>query len=254
MTIFNPRDGVNFFEKGLMKSPHMPLLILVILCAPLIALAAGTNAASSVQTNFIQDAILSGGEVNDVIRLANLCGISNVAEVKTFHYIPSSSRGIKVISSEEASGRTVTFQSLIVLREDWSYKAKPAGSGKLFTVGKFRVEDPSPQVHKLATFSSTNGIIRVALGERISLEEADKMVKAFTTGRIQYQTDSIRRQIQIEPMRGPIIPFDFSKPESVASSDKDAHFVATFAGSLDRFEFILDGDSVTIVSVIHVLV
>jgi hypothetical protein len=208
--------------------------------------AAGASGQVSIRTNFVADAVLRPEELAAVVGLAESCGVGQVASVESFHYLPSTSRGILVTSLERTNGRKVSFDTVEVFREGWAYKSKPADPAKTRSSGQFWVEaQRSPTAHELTTFSTPRGTIRVELGSGVPIDVADGIVRAFTTGRIRYSDEFIPRRSK---------GADFMRPNWLRKSDEGNLYEASFSGSLNRYQFTLVGDEVRIVSVIYVRV
>ena len=95
---------------------------------------------------------------------------------------------------EHTNGRKVSFDTLEVFREGWAYKSKPADPAKARSIGQFWVEaQQPPTAHELTTFSTPRGMIRVELSSGIPIGVADRIIRAFTTDRIQYSDQFTER-------------------------------------------------------------
>jgi|SRR5947209_4169149 len=226
-----------------MKAQGAIFCILLAVLSQLDMTAAGTNSLGGIRTNFVSDAILNPAELAAVVGLAKSCGMDQVARVETFHYLPSLSRGISVISVERTNGRKVTFDRVEVFREGWAY-SQPAGPVPVKSDGEFWVRPmKSVTVHTLTTFVTSNGTIRVNLSPRIPIGMADKVVKAFATGRIKYSdqfTESLSKGA------------NFSRPNWLGRAEKSNHYEISFSGSLNHYEFVLEGDDVRILVIHHI--
>jgi len=208
-------------------------------------LAPDTNSLGGIRTSFIADAVLKPEELAAVVRLAKSCGMGPVATVETFHYLPLVSRGISVISVERTNGRKVTFDTVEVFREGWAYRSKPVAPAPVKSDGEFWVESlKALTVHELTTFITPTNTVRVNVSPGIPTAIADRIVKAFTTGRIKYSDEFV----------GPHpTGADFSQPGRLSRAEKRNQYEISFSsGRLDRYEFILVGDDVRILSVIFI--
>lgn len=221
---------------------------ITILIACLNVTASVTN--PPVRTNFVADAILSADEMDLVVKFAKSRGFGEVAEVKTFHYLPTLYRGILVTSQEKAIGRKITYKTLEIFREEWSWKTKPKGAGQVTSMGKFWVEglDGWPKEIELTTFATSKGIIRVRVEDEIPIASADEIIKRFTTGKILYAN---------EFDKGTAEHINFSRPNRLRISRKDdpgaeTHYWISFSESNDQIEFVLSKNDVKVVSVVHV--
>jgi hypothetical protein len=223
-----------------------------ILCAVLALLfqrgirAADANSQGGIRTNFVADAVLRPDELAAVVGLAKSCGVGQVASVESFHYLPSTSRGILVTSIERTNGRKVTFDTVVVFREGWAYKSKPADPAKGRSSGQFWVDpQQSPTAHELTTFSTPRGTIRVELSSGVPIDVADRIIKAFTTGRIRFSDQFTEIQSK---------GADFLRPTWLGRSDSANAYEISFSGGLNRYRFMLVGDTVQIVFVIAVYI
>ena len=225
----------------------MTAVVVALFACSLRGIAAGsTNNPSSVQMNFVADATLSADEVKAIVKLAESCGIGKVTEVKTFHHLPSSIRGILVTSDKKVDGRKVTFQTLEVFREGWARETKPTSPAQAKSVGAFWVPGMAwPQTHELMSFATAKGTILVNMDAEIPIDVADRIVRAFATGRIRYANDVLPRLMRAE---------DFSRPEWLSKSSKGDRFWISFSGRLDRYEFTLSGSDVEVLRVVHVFI
>jgi len=220
------------------------LCTLLALLFPRTIKAADTNSQGGIRTKFVADAVLKPEELAAVVDLAKSCGMGQVASIESFHYLPSIIHGILVTSIEHTNGRKVTFSTVEVFREGWAYKPKPADLAKGRSSGQFWVDaQQSPTIHELTMFSTPQGTIRVELSSGIRLDVADRIIKAFTTGRIKYSDESTNRSSKRA---------DFFRPDWLGRSDSVNTYEITFSGGLNRYRFTLAGETVEIVSVIFV--
>jgi hypothetical protein len=204
-----------------------------------------------VRTKFVTDAVLSPDELNIVVKFAKSRGMSNVAEVETFHYQPGNLyRGIKVTSPEKVSGRKITYQTLEIFREGWNWKAKPTTPGQVISVGPFWVEGLAswPKDNELTTFVTAKGTIRVNVEAEIPIATADKIIKCFATGKILYADELMKVTRE---------HINFSQPKHLRISHKDGpeaalHYWISFSQSNEQFKFVLRDNDVKVVSVVEV--
>jgi len=232
----------------------------------LLALLPVSNDAAQIRTNFVTNAALSTDDLDAVVKLAKQCGMSNVEEVDTFYYRPgTTSCGVEVKSPELVNGREITFQTLIVNRDGWSYRTNPGGAQQIPRVGSFWVYPRvRPEDHKETIFKVGNDTLRVTISDEIPIQTADKIVEAFGSGRIHFKDDTVKRQVEQENLTP---PGTFTKPAylhptwvgtsegqnfNLGPPERENHFWITFYGSLDRYEFDLDGDNVKILAVVWV--
>ncbi len=74
---------------------NLPLIFVGAILAQGLAVA-GPNEATPIQTNFVSGATLSGSELNAVVQLANVCGITNVTKVSTERHLS----GVSIVVRE----------------------------------------------------------------------------------------------------------------------------------------------------------
>jgi hypothetical protein len=208
--------------------------------------ATPTNTVASVKTNYVSNGILTADELDTVVKLANSCGIIQVAEVSTFHRLPSLDPSIEVIGADYINGRKVTYETLEVFKEGWAWRTKPTGTLSAVSIGQFWVEG-IPEHHELTIFNTGKGPIRVNVDGKIPIDVADRIVKAITVGTIHYSKtfDLARQSFEIE---------DRSQPNwiKVRVEDQSGHYWIGFGGSLNEYQLELNGEDVTMLSVTFV--
>ena len=203
-----------------------------------------TNSGVSVHTSFIANARLDAAELSNVVKVANMCGIQQVAEVRTFYYLPTSSRGIEVTGADHVSGRNVTYQTLEIFREGWFYKAKPAGTLQAISVGPFWVDGLGfPTTHKATLFDTVNGSIRLQVGAGISTNDADTIISAFTS------TNFLVRESQgIGSVDWPLIKSEnLSRPNMLMKAETKDHYLIWFSEGLN-YECVVSSNKVWVLS------
>jgi hypothetical protein len=202
--------------------------------------AATTNAPVPIHTNFVSDAVLTADEVGTIVKLAKKCGISHVAEVRTFHYLPTLVRGIEVTSTDDVDGRNATYETLKVFRKDWSGATVPSAPFAAISLGDFWVNGPGiPELHTATLFNVARETIHVQVGPDIPIETADTIIKAFTTTNI-FGTAS--RTFLSE---------DLSRPDFLGSAGLENLYWIGFSGSDNRYEFTVTGSKVRITAEVH---
>lgn len=232
----------------------------------LLALLPLRNDAAQLRTNFVTNAVLSVDDLDAVVKLAKQCRMNNIGEVRTFYYRPGRAFcGIEVKSPEVLNGRVITFQTLRIDRDGWSYRTNLGGAQQIPRVRSFWVYPPVRlEDHKEFTFKVGNDILRVEISDKIPLETADKIVTAFDAGRIHFKDDSVKRRVEPENLTPPDTcrKPTYSHPTWMGTSmaqnfnlgtpETQNHFWISFSGSLDRYEFDLEGDGVKILAVVSV--
>lgn len=205
--------------------------------------AADADGPGNIRTKFVADAALSQEDLLSVVALAESRGIKHIASVETFHYLPSNNCGIRVTSLEHTNGRQVTFDTVEVFREGWAYKPNPTNTT---SKGPFWVDQQAPPVtHELTMFGTPRGTVRVELASGVPIDVADRIIKAFNSGRIAYAG----RYTQAECKSA-----DFTRPNWLQKSNEAGLYEMSCSGGLNRYRFKLSGEEVEIVFVIHVAV
>jgi hypothetical protein len=228
---------------------------------PVIFLLAWTSwccEAAQIRTNFVATGVLSSLEVSNVVRLAEECGISNVAEVSTVYQRPSTSWAICVKSQEIVTGRRIDYQTLQVFSDSGSGPwRQPSASQPPLRVGQFWVPRTVhlPVVdHEALAFETGTGEIRVEILGDIPLEIADKIVNSFAAGRIRFADENVRRRGEPGTLTLPrtFVKPAYSHPTEIRKSPQESHYSISFSDSLDEYVFDLDGEEVNILTVIHI--
>lgn len=175
-----------------MKLKFLTCFLMALVAAPKVCVSAqSTNTASppEVKTTFDPHAQLTPEEVRDVVQLAQKCGISNVASIRTSNVIPSSRYTIEVNGREEVTGRKVRYDNLRVDQPSWMGANWHPGP-QAINVGKFWA---GPHLTMdLTIFQVTNLTLRVRLTGSLSLETADAMLAAIGAGKIRFADESVR--------------------------------------------------------------
>jgi hypothetical protein len=161
---------------------------------------------ASLTTNFVKDAELSVAEVNQVVSLAVQCGIPDVDQIRTFHYLPGLARGISVKSKERRSGRSVSYDTVSLGHTGWN--TLPPGA-KAKRLGAFWVNEPYLRTTLLREFAISNKTVRVQIGENIDMALADKVIPLVVARKVRFENDSARRQFE---------ELDLSEPASFDKS------------------------------------
>ncbi len=156
----------------------------------------GTNSLEilGVRTEFDPDYVLSTNEVGAVLKLASLCGVTNVAKIYTYNIHPSPAYGVGILGPEAIQGREIRGVDLFVNDERWT---KPRlGHEVSLSNGKFWVGAADIQTNIYTTFTFSGRSTRIMLFESISLATADKIFEAFGTGKIKYQDEKSKEDLK----------------------------------------------------------
>lgn len=209
-----------------------------------------TNNGVPLHTNFIADAGLDATELRSVVKLAKLCGMEQVAEVRTFHYLPTSYRGIEVTGADQISGRNITYKTLEIFREGWTYKPKPTGPLQTISVGPFWVEGLGiPATHTATLFNTVSGSVRVNVEAGISNNVADTIIRAFTSTNFLVRESKGIGGLEIGGVDRSLIEREnLSRPDMLTKGETSDYYWIRFAGGLN-YECVLSSNKVCVVSV-----
>lgn len=199
--------------------------------------ARGQAQSSRVETNFATGAELSPRDLDAVVKLANLCGLDRVSGVSTERHL--SRVTICVSGDEQIVGRRVLFKTLMVHREGWPGEGpKPDGAK---SVDEFWIGSPTKPIQEERTIVRVgNRTLRVGLLNGIKPEGADRVIEAFVSGRVRYQSNYLKDRIWVA---------DFTRPNWLGISGGKCW--ASFASSpLRRVVFDVQDNDVVITDVI----
>ena len=219
-------------ELGSLAAMNLPLILVGAILAQGLAVPV-SNGATLIETNFVSGATLSGSELDAVVQLANVCGITNVTGVSTERHLSVVS--IVVRGDEKIEARRVRFKTLLARRVGWPGGKLPTTATR--SVGEFWMESTTrPQEEERMIVRIGDREVRVGLLNGIKPGVADKIVEAFVKGRV----------------RGAGLPgVDVTRPSWIGISGGKTYII--FASSPhERFTFTLEGDQVTIVDQIRV--
>ncbi len=208
--------------------------------------ATPTNNVVSLHTDFTADARLDATELSNVVKLASMCGIEQVAEVRTFHYFPTSSRGIEVTSADQMSGRNITYKTSEIFREGWAYKSKQTGSMQAISVGPFWVEGLGiPTTHTAKLFNTVNGFIHVEVETGISTNVADMIINAFTSTNFLVRESQGIGSVDKSLIEGE----NLSRPDRLVKARTAGHYGISFSGGGSIYECGFSSNKTSVFSV-----
>lgn len=219
-------------------------IVLTILVAQGLVCCFGADktSLSGVRTNFIPEAVLPERDLKTVVKLAQDCGVTEVAEVFTFKIDSSSYCGIGVKGVETKDGRQLSSVNALVCSKKWGSQRSKRARDVIKSSGSFWIERGDVCTNVVTTFMVPSGTVRVQLADSVSLETADKIVDAFAKGHIKYG-ESLRRKDDLKGV-------DFSRPVSLeAKGDAFAACYSPLPWVSVYVYFTLDPDGITIVGV-----
>jgi hypothetical protein len=199
---------------------------------------------SGIQTDFSKGRNLSTEEAKAVIKLANQGGVTNIAKVSTYYRHPTSELGINVSGAEVITGRFVSFVTVHIFTERLAGElANPtnvmASEGEFWVRRGFGV-----QTNTLAVLHVRDRTVRVRVGEKVTLEQADRLVAAFAERKIRYK---------VTP--GNVGRPDFSRPESLRVGKDGSIWVTYSCGDWCSvsFECVLEKAEVVVIDTASII-
>ena len=197
-----------------------------------------SNGATPVQTNFVSGVTLSVSELNAVVVLASICGITDVTRVSTARHLSGDS--IEVRGDEKIDARRVLFKTLLVRCVGWPGGKLPPKA--IRSIGEFWVEASTrPQEDERTIVRVDNRTFWVGLLNGIKPEGTDKVIGAFVNGRVRYDSDSLKDRVS---------NIDFTQPTWLGISGGKCWISFSSPGPQRRIIFQLNGSDVTILDVI----
>jgi hypothetical protein len=156
----------------------------------------GTN---SITLNYIDDTKLTQAQVQTVLALAKDCGLKSPARVRTLLTRPTNHRLISVQSTVRTNGRKSIFDEVFINYSKWSQNSREREAGAKYH-GDFWVDPPCLRTNSYTLVQINNHPVKLQLDEHIPLPLADKMLKCFEEGKIEFPTgmrmDLTREQLQ----------------------------------------------------------
>src|SRR5258707_394471 len=80
-------------------------------CALLFVGCVSLRGEENARTEFVSQCRLSSNEVTSIVSLAHSCGVTDVAEVRTYYIHPTTKCGITVTGAENINGRRVSYMT-----------------------------------------------------------------------------------------------------------------------------------------------
>lgn len=164
------------------------MVLLLSLCSLLpITNHAQTTNTNSITFNYIDDAKLTPNQVETVLTLAKGCGLKSPAVIGTGKTLPFAARFVYVQSAERTNHRKTTFDSVSINYSEWSKGKWKKQAGAKY-LGDFWVNPPYLDTNSFALFQINNRPVNLQFDENIPLPLADKMLKCFEDGKIEFAT------------------------------------------------------------------
>ena len=192
-----------------------------------------------LKTTFAEKAKLSPAEIKEVRALARRCGLTNLAEIRTFQYLPVGGNGVEVINTSLIQGRDRRFVSLIVNKVGWS-GGPPDGHS--IRTKHFWANPEEKSFQWMRSYTVNRQSFEVAIGSGITTNVADVA--------IPYILNEIRqRQIQaaqpVQPNQSLLLLDDWNefkslKPYRIGRSDMEkGQYELTFNEGVGRGLFVI---------------
>lgn len=212
---------------------NLPLILVGAILAQGLTVAASFG-ATLIQTNFASGATLLGSELDSVVQLAKVCGITNVTGVVTERHLDGVS--IFVRGDEKIEARRVRFKVLRARRAGWLGGKLPTTPTR--SVGEFWVDSTNRPVEVERTIVQVgNHTFWVVLSDGIKPEGADKVIGAFVNGRVRYDSDNLKYQAE---------RIGFAQPTWLGISGGQNCIRFSHERHTTEIKFHLNGDEVTV--------
>jgi hypothetical protein len=235
-----------------MSAPKTTSLLLLV-CGILQCVGADTGGRTNsspqkvpqIKTIFVDDAKLTDQEVKDVVSLARQCGISEPGEIRTFHYLPTTHRGISVKSVELVQGSDITFDEIHIGNIKWT-KSVPDENTK--RVADFCATPSEKYTTHLRVYDFRGEQIRVQIWAGITPELADKIIPLIAAKKVRFPDNKglINSNNEMKMM------IDL-KPSGISKND-DGGLWLHVSGLLNVVKFRFDNGEIVLEQVIHIVI
>jgi len=168
-------------------------------CLQATVVAGQTNQAKravspeKITTNFIAEAHLTASEIKQVLELAKACGIDRPSEVRTFHYLPSVTKGISVKSVERVDGRNTSFDTVTISKLGWEERDSDKSSKR---VGDFWAGAEAKYSTLLRRYEFKKATIQISIGKGIDVAFADKVIPLIDAKKVCFESDWVRQEFE----------------------------------------------------------
>jgi len=149
----------------------------------------------SFERKYIQAAKLTKAQEQNIIELANQCGITNVAKISTYYLRPTRNRGITVESVEEIAGRDVSCDVLEIRYEKWwpQIGGPPKGDNQ---IGDFSAGNARPRKQTILKVGNKEYRTRSIAG--LTIEECEAILAEFLKGNYKLARGKRNRLEQVD--------------------------------------------------------
>jgi hypothetical protein len=175
-------------------SPFAILALIAALLLQPIGFCQYVGPLSAIATDFTRGSKLSDNEVRAVVKLAQKAGIKNISKIYSYYMLPTSVVGIGVNGAETIDGRKVSFASVDIDTEGVLEELSRNFTNVLHSEGTFWVRAHGVRTNTLTLFEMKGETIRIELGQRVPLSQADKIVAALSAGKFGSPTQRRKKK------------------------------------------------------------
>lgn len=189
----------------------------LLICGSCVVLWGGASGSAveppkAIKTDFAAGANLLPSELKQVVALAKQCGMVDVAEVSTFHYVPGGGRGISVKSTERVDGRNTSFDT-VTIHKSGSDSPSPSKDG-VIRDGNFWGDKDSKHTTVLRSYEFNKQAVKIEIGLGVDIAFADKVIPLIGANEGLIHKESVRRQFEA---------LANSKPQAIYKGDFDGY-------------------------------
>ena len=151
--------------------------------------------SANFKRNYVKGANLTKAEEQNVVELANQCGITTIAEISTHYLRPSSTRAIAVQSVEKVDGRSVSCKVLEIKYRKWRPQSDGPRPGDK-QLGEFWAAKPRPRKQTILKAGDKEYRTRSIAG--LTVEECEMILAAFLKGNYNLARGNANRLEQVD--------------------------------------------------------
>ena len=181
-----------------MKKGLKQILVSMIVLTAATSSIAAANATNAVVTHFSPGLELSAPELKQVLAVAKQCGLTNSAEVSTFHFIPAGGKGVSVQSRNRVKDRDTYSDTLSVYRVGWTTFNPDSMAIK---EGPFSPNPLSMYTTHQRQYQLGGTNAYVVIGNGVDVAFADEVMAAFAAGRLKHD-GILSAEEEMEPPQG----------------------------------------------------
>lgn len=216
-------------------------------CLQAIGVAGQTNQSNravsprKITTSFIDEARLTASEVKQVLEIAKAYGIDTPSEVRTFHYLPSITKGISVKSVDRVDGRNTSFDTITISKVDWEEREPDKPSKR---IGDFWAGSEAKYSTLLRRYEFKKAVIQISIGKGVDVAFADKVIPLIDAKKVRFESDWIRQEFE---------ELKDSKPVSISKSSSEKGYELFFnEPSMRAIMFDVKDGRVVVTGIAHI--